>query len=953
MRAFLSKLLLIAFIILFATPSSLLAQNWTAPAGPAPGSNTPSPINVSSFAQTKIGSLNVEGGVQSRGTTILNTSLAGDPDFFLSFVPSFFIDTVSVGKSFIGLSTPTLLDVYGSFKYKQPAGSPQPQVNSVLKSIDTNGNIAWGAALPDGVNDGDTLIWNETCNCWETGPVTTGTGLPPGTTGQTIWYSAPNVGQATNQIFHDVNFGNTRTTLNNAVTDIKGTAAVYVGNTSSGVTQIGSPDTKIIGGSNITVGNGQTGQTEINSPDVKLGNDGPNGNYQTVDVKSGTVNFAGVDDGGYQTVNFNSEAVNFSGLNLNPGANRIPYAVNDDGSFRWNENFTYQYFSGGLFPFPLAQFTMRNPEGGLALFQNQGISYLLNDVTIGQDGDLYLDGLGAASVLERTQGLVEHLCYVATTKKVVTCEDSVIGGDNPTPVEVTPVGGHGTLTFTPNDGVDTYTFGYQGRATVKYCGGGGGGGGGGIGAPGENNTQGPGGSGGGGGQSGGCDSFNVDVNPGDVMTFNIGSGGNPGNPASYLVYASDPGGAVRIGATGGSNGQDTTVSINSEGGSVIGGQGGFPGGSVFQPGHVEGDIPFIGLHGNDSLQSNLTPEYWNGQRSSTYFTYNTPESPNCQSCGGKGGNGEAYTATGVLRGPGANAIGLSSPSSGGRGGIHPTDENTNPSHGSYRYGVPGECGAPSFGGGGGGGGHGQGYVLTSPTRTSFLGGEGGCGGDGYVQISGLTDDNNDGGTNPNEYIFSNPGPNQHLTEYQINNALNIPANIATVTVEMWSAGGGAGGINSTGGTSYKRSGGGGSGGYKTFTIARQLLDDAMFTIGAKGQNGSNGGSPTDGTPGGSTSVSGVPQATSVVGGGGGVRFLTTTNMTQGGAGGVPGGANGLTGGYVGGTLVEGNVPCDQSLNNYAVGPQGFGSGARRACLNLTGAVTAQNQAMDGRVRISW
>lgn len=100
---------------------------------------------------------------------------------------------------------------------------PQPAVNSVLKSADADGNLVWGAPMPDGTTNGDTLIWNITCNCWETGPGGGGGGgnLPGGTAGQTMWYNgATNQWEATNQIKHDTyvdpdGVTRTRTALNN------------------------------------------------------------------------------------------------------------------------------------------------------------------------------------------------------------------------------------------------------------------------------------------------------------------------------------------------------------------------------------------------------------------------------------------------------------------------------------------------------------------------------------------------------------------------------------------------------------------------------------------------------------------------------------------------------------------------------------------------------------------
>jgi hypothetical protein len=735
MRAFLSKILLIAFIFLFATPTSLFAQNnWVAPAGGPIGNNTPSPVNVGTQFQEKPGPLSVY-GVTSKGYTLFDTNPApSGPSLFISLVRSFFANDVDFG---VQGTAGTNLNLFGNFRYlptNPEDGTPangQPQPGYVLTALDTNGNTGWAPAT--GGADPCVPVLPTDCQ--------TGTTLPPGSQGQTLWYSAPNVLQATDQIKHDTMPGTgwTRTTLNNQVTDIKGTQIVYIGNIASGTTQIGSPATKIVGSGAVNIGNGASGVTTLDSPQVRFGTDGSSGQYQTVTLKSGGVNFGENDDDGYyQTTTFNSDAVKFKNVNMDPGTGYLPYSLDDEGRFKWNKNLTYELNQGGTLPYPQGTLTLENPDnGGLGIFRNRGFSWLEGDVFVGNDGDLYLDGIGAAQPSQMGLGLIKHLCYITTTKKVVTCDDNPII-DNGGTVGSDPGSQTGSVTYTANSGVVEHVFNttFNDTAVVKYCAGGGGGGGGGLGAPAAgSNDLGTGGNGGGGGGAGECNQITFSFTPGDTLRFNIGTGGNGGNGADY----DQDNNIGPTAALAGNYGQATSVTFDPISGAdqnfplVNGGLGGGPGRSVWQPGGL--NIP--ASHGNSTLSMGANSSYFNGwpgytNTGASNFPGN-PAFPNNASRsgdGGRGGAGEAYDANGQLRTQTNNPAWPASLSAGGG----PGTTHTNPQNVTYNGGN-GYSGNLREGGGGGAGSAGKIVAFPSANPNQLHGGDGGNGGGGYVMIS--------------------------------------------------------------------------------------------------------------------------------------------------------------------------------------------------------------------------
>jgi hypothetical protein len=985
MRAFLSKFLLSIFIVIFSLPLSALAQenSWTPPSGPPLGNNTPAPINEGIFPQTKRGGLRLD-----TNTTFIGSS-------FQNFLPSFFLNGVQIG----GLANPVnglggvgpTLSIFGNLKYTPTYqdGTPtdtQPQPGYVLTALDTEGNVGWvpASGLPNGGNQGDTLIWDSTCNCWTTGPGG-GASLPSATLGQTMWYNGT-AWQATNQVLHGVLPDGVTTFTRIPNRDIT-IGTLGVGRTLISSTLVDIPATEM------NIGTGALGQqTNIKSPIVRIPLNnascapvcpGPDPTGKVLVAQDSTGRLGWVDPstvlgGGLpsaeqgNTLWYNngvweatskinhtdsetivdSSLFKIRGSVSSPGSGRIPYAVDDEGTFKWNDRFTYQLNQGGMFPVPVGQLTLLNPQNGLAVFRNQGLTSLVDDVRIGESqgsGQLYLDGLGTGTIFERTQGLVQPLCYSTATKRVITC-DTDLPAQDPGDVGgggvLTGTQGEGVVVYTPDSETNIHTFNISGTVQVKYCSGGGGGGGGGYGRPsGTNNNPGTGGAGGGGGAAGECENLDLDVTPGDILRFEIGEGGNGGGGASYYIN----GGTVNNNISqAGSSGEQTRLFFTDNGGSetqlgqtLFGGNGGLPGASA----DGSNNSPVGGAHGNLSFNIGGDAWWWRGQEGllSTFST--------CQSCGGHGGVGESYDSDGDILGP--NQVSTGQPSYRGGGGYSGNNEST-------LDGGNGRCGLYSYGGGGGGGSYGQ-YVVDFPAL-SMEGGDGGCGGDGYVQISGLMDP-----TQGNVIEFTTPGSHT-LT----NNMLSMIPVGATITVEVWGAGGGGGGSQQFSVAPFGQpqpiaensAGGGGAGGYIRRNIIRPN-SPVQITVGAGGTAGVSStttSSVTNGGNGGSSSYSNLSTAN---GGFGGERSLASVSVND---------AIATGGGGVGGTAIGGGGPViqngqnGQDGNTSLVNPQPssggqghpsvaggslYGAGGSGA-EEVSGPTFFSSQSgANGRVRITW
>ncbi len=1001
-------------------PSSQ-GYSWQPPAGPPLGNNTPSPVNIGPQSQTKRGPLTIQGNFKGQGINIFESNpVPGIPALSGAFTPFYFFNNVFVGSPAEEIY-PTV-DIQGTLRYKPPApatppGSTggqvggqlgtqdgqtlpdgQPESGYVLTSTDNLGTVSWRPGLPNGGADGNTLIWSETCNCWTTGPGGgTGTVLPAGEAGQTMWFNGE-TGQweATNKIeYFSADMNNLR--VNTESTNLN-SRVVGIGNSTSldSQTTVSSNYFNVRGYNTITLGSGDgnvlSQATNILSQNVTIrpynvGNstqnlrvvsnnveyvDPSNTILQTLNFNSSNVNYNDPNGTFPQNVTFNSSSVKFKGpisdpALVNPGLGRIPYSVDDEGTFRWNENLTYnqEQIAGQNF----GVLNINNPQNGFGLLRNQGYTNLLDDVVVGEQGQVFLTGLISGYLPEREQGLIKPLCYVETTKRIVNCnmdfptENPNENGDVFTPGLADPTF-DGTLTYTPDSSQQYHEFDHTGTVNVKYCAGGGGGGGGGRGQGNSEHDPFQGGNGGGGGAAGDCSDISLDVTPGDRLYFVIGEGGEGGSAAVYNqpFSGSTTNTFASMGEAGGITQlffrQSDSETQNQVGQTMIGGPGGQPGRSSSQ-----GLMGLVASHGNSDLATGWAGWWFNGglgRFSNGQLNDTTQPGSNnttCNACGGAGGMGEAYDSNGNLRTPSNNPMtSYSDLSYRGGGGVAPgTTQNSY----TNRNGVAGRGGGPSFGGGGGGGSFGQLTIILPTPGIVLRGGAGGPGGDGYVTISGLP--NYNGSTSGNEWVWSSPGT-YTATQTQILNG--IPSGVSNVTVELWGAGGGAGDINVPGFySSQKFSGAGGGGGYKKISVPIQELSQYEFNVGSRGLNG---GTVTtmDGygdTGGVTTAISPSGSVFSAFGGRGGDPFSSSDSTPSGGLGGSmnpvstpPNGQPG-TSGQDGAQPSSTTVNCSSPGSGEGVGFGGWGAGAPRTCKEslFDGSDTIQGQASHGRIRISW
>ncbi len=1022
MRTFLSKVLLTSFIFIFTfssiggianatdiggalgpggggqvvpvdpidPPSTGQEYSWQPPAGAPLGNNTPSPVNTGPEGQRKPGPLNIgatfisESMLRSKGATFFEERESGGPSLFASFVPSTFLNNLSVGNP--GTVGPTF-NLLGKFKYNPATENGQPTTNAglglggtlggdgfdgqpepgyVLTSIDNEGTAEWRPGLPNGGTDGNTLIWSETCNCWTTGPGGgTGTGLPPAEAGQTMWFNG-DTGQweATDWLKHFPQEPNSaigsRTVIYNQEIGLIGQNRVDIGSLGGGLTSIFSPQTNINSINSINIGLDTGGETNIKSPTITFFEDAPGvtqsvffrsnnldfgsptSGLQNIDIASNTVNFNNPAAFPPQAVTFNSSSVKFKGpisdpALVNPGLGRIPYSVDDEGTFRWNEKFTFE--NQEVNGVDIGLLNLRNPDNGFAVFQNDGLSSLLDDVVVGPEGQVYVQGLTSAYMAERQAGLVTPLCYVATTKRLVTCDSSVPGTAVP---GRTPTLG-GDITYTSNSSEQYHEFDFTGQAGVKYCAGGGGGGGGGMGSPDGNNETGQGANGGAGGGSGECEETVLNVTPGDRLTWSIGDGGNGGQGAWLnLVNGMD-----RY-STDGQPGQPTTIyfqdsgsSPNQVGPTVIGGNGGGGGRSPSQGAQT------VAIHGTNSLAIGTYNWWFNGSSGrNEYGVSNTNPvdvDNTCVGCGGWGGNGEAYTVNGSLRTPDNSPMLPGQLSAGGRGGYDGPVPGAAQSY--IRMGQPGGNGALSFGGGGGGGSHGKYRVNSNPYSLDIYGGQGGNGGGGYVTITGLPLPNT-----PDSIEFTVPGT------YTFNAGSTVPQGVQNITVEVWGAGGGGGGVNLSDTT---RSGGGGGGAYTRRTLTVSESNDAVtIIVGAGGNFGSSSNSAYTVSDGANGNLSRFGDITAYGGNGG--QKASGTSLSVGAGGNGSSQTSGGSTSESGENGQSGNTGAISTSSPLAAGGRGYpyeagqtygtgGTGGR----SIGPGDTLPTAGLAGKVKISW
>lgn len=909
-----------------------MAQNtWTPPTQPAVGGNTPSPINVSQFAQTKQGKLTVDGGFVSNtgsnlnGPTVLDVSPSqpnnSGYNLVFNFLKSYFLNNLQVGSE--GSVGPEV-KIVGQLKYKPtdssgdiPDDSFIPQPGQVLKATDTEGTIAWGTAIPDGVNPGDTLIWSETCNCWTTGPGGGSGNLPNGTdwwqtltwnNGTSQWipnnllsldtstaqvYTSPSTNKI--NLFTDPGVGGTINTKSDGLNIETNTLQVQLGscvwpcdptgkllqatNSAGNISWIDPAD---IFGEGDSLPQAEAGQT--------LWYNGDTGEWEA----TSNLNYTPED-----TANIDATNLNIRGSGTEPGQGRIPYSLDAEGKFKWNKNFVYnqQDIPGVGF---VNELRLKNEQVGQgqtavpSILTNEGLTLLQDDVfvdggnlVVADDGDVYIEGLGSASLLEISQGRVKQLCYVETTGKVVNCDTSIPGQD-PSDNEVSPVFSNDyEFIRTFEDNGEDYIFQNPQTVTIEWCGGGGGGGGGGLPLPYR------GGGGGGGGAAGECESQEVQVNAGDRLTWNIGDGGIGGRRGEQSedvnnnVVNNSPG----DGGAGGETSvylQQGIASAVQLGSTVTGGAGGKRG--VGSNSLNQYAVPFgTGGPGGDGGATIREPD----NPSSPTTLPNIISSPGIWH-DGQAGFGTTPTAgvRGGIGGDGespAGSINYCSTCSGagGPGGTEGALELggplgqyiVGPGNHTNRWGGSGKDGGLSFGGGGGGGGYGAegpvfydsdisgesqflnnlGYavqltsvgsllpiVFSSPTLaitafgvlnddpliiyTNFPG-------DSYNPSDLSATKSSAGGKGGSGYVkvtnlIGNEGTtgldynetNSPLNEFvSLDVQYGIPVQVTSVNIEVWGAGGGGGGVE-TGALADRMGGGGGAGGYiKLENVPRSVL----------------------------------------------------------------------------------------------------------------------------------
>jgi hypothetical protein len=165
---------LIALVIGLALPSFTLA--WTAPTASPPGNNVSSPINVSSTAQLKNGTLGVN-ALGVFGNTILNGT---NGDGNNNGVNSYLNFGATTGQSGYGIR-----DNNGTLEFKSNSGS-WGSLNATLVSLLTLNGIT-----PNGLGQITSIKFAD--------GTTESTANPWATNGTKIYYNGGNVGIGTNQ----------------------------------------------------------------------------------------------------------------------------------------------------------------------------------------------------------------------------------------------------------------------------------------------------------------------------------------------------------------------------------------------------------------------------------------------------------------------------------------------------------------------------------------------------------------------------------------------------------------------------------------------------------------------------------------------------------------------------------------------------------------------------------
>ncbi|MEQ9289314.1 MAG: T9SS type A sorting domain-containing protein [Cyclobacteriaceae bacterium] len=429
--------------------------------------------------------------------------------------------------------------------------------------------------------------------------------------------------------------------------------------------------------------------------------------------------------------------------------------------------------------------------------------------------------------------------------------------------------------------------------TVKAWGAGGGGGAGG--------DDGPGGDGGGGGFA----EATISVTPGESLNIAVGGGGgngdfsdNSGDGGGGGGYSGvDRGGTFLIIAPGGGGGGGGDNSSDTSGG-----DGGAGGGTN-------------GLGGTASSDANGGNGGTSGSGGSGGSGGENNGSAGSLGSGGAGGDGGGGgNGTGDANNGGTN--------NGGDGGDRASDYGAGGGGGAGYYGGGGGSSANGGDAGGGGGGGGSGFVTGS--STTLTAGSGTTpGNNGDSDRAGSGDGGSGGGTDSDG---SDGDDGILLITYTLppgafaaNGTYTVPtvagAEIVSVIVEVYGAGGGGGYRDSGGGGGADGAGGGGGGGFRGGNIGVSEGDNIAVVVGTGGAGGPT--TDDDGTDGGfstATHASGAIRANggsggggnnSSAGGSGGDGFFTGTVTNQiandGGDGGDGDGNEGGGGGEAGGS----------------------------------------------------
>lgn len=869
--------------------------------------------------------------------------------------------------------------------------SPNPVFGQVL-TLRPDGTTGWNNALPPGGNVGDTLIWNGTT--WVTNNVNNnGTNLPQGTVGQTLRWNGT-AWDKTSLWLEGTETAPAKVGTDNTL--VEQVALSTTLGTNSWV-NLSSPAIRIFPTNtapqpgHILTATDATGKVAWSDPSSVASSILPPGtdNYTmryNADLPGWEqTNEITIDDddditrigvpGVTSEVNLQAyNAITLDNEDVDTG--RFLSSADTHGKVNWNKYFIYEDQIVGSYHYDKIVIPELNEANRSSAFVNYGaMTYLDKDLKVNGwsqfSGPVVIDNNGSLRVEDTTVNLtqnaklyienvsqpmynvtVEPLCRNTETGLVMGC-DPIGSGTTPGPNT-----GDTTVTYGLNDNDESIHFNEDATLDIKWCGGGGGGGAGGLGMPFQDSDgdqiPGYGGGGGGGGAAGVCEEGTFDFTAGQVLSWNIGAGGEGGSNGIINILGT----ASVFMPTSGLAGQASYLLLNGAGfnGVAYGGQGGLRGCSSSSLGD--------GVTQCTSLNSN-TGGLWGspGGNYTALDDWHDGESGrgqgfSCPGCGGAGGDGESEN--------GPNPT-LAQGSSGGAGG---TQSSTSFSGG---YGYDGSL--PGSGGGGGGGTFGRfnEMIAFDPTMS----GRGGDGAPGYVQVTGPANILNNTNSS-DEVVFNAPGT------YSFDPAV-FPSNQQEFTIEVWGGGGGGGGVYyDTATNGVVKGGGGGAGGY-----AKVVVDvDAVPSLATCVQNdlpscpnlialqvgagGTLGDSSSQSL--GATTAATAGALSRICVGGNNVNSCAGYLFT--GNGGAAGGTRSYTGtpagaaGAGGTVMASGNTNVDVVATATGVagqagsagglggsGNQGIGKGGNGASVTVQGGIAnPQNAATNGgsgRVKISW